>query len=328
MSRKVATVFGGSGFIGRAVVQKLAAQGWIVRVAVRDPIQAEFLRILGDVGQIIPLRIDIRNPKSVAGALVGATIAVNTVGILTEGGRATFQSVHVDGAAHIAAAARDAKLTSLIHISALGASKDSTSSYARSKADGESAVLSAFPNAIILRPSLVFGTDDDFFNRFAQMATMLPVLPVFTRDGPKITCLDGHPHLDLYGSGGPVFQPVWVGDVAQAVVNAIADPAAAGKTFELGGTQRYSFKEILDLVLSATHRCCLLMPVPFWMARILAPILKFAPGKPLTPDQVRLMTSDNVVRGGKPGLTELGISPAILTAIVPVYLDRYRRRPA
>ena len=216
----------------------------------------------------------------------------------------------------------------MIHISALGAAKDSPSSYARSKADGEAAVLTAFPNAVILRPSLVFGTDDDFFNRFAKMATLLPVLPVFTRDGPRMTCVDNVLHLELFGTGGPVFQPVWVGDVAQAALNALQDPTAAGKTFELGGTQRYSFKEILDLILSTTNRCCMLVPVPFWAARLMAPVLQFTPGKPLTPDQVRLMGSDNVVRGGKPGLSELGITPQALTEIVPAYLDRYKRRPA
>lgn len=328
MRRRVVTVFGGSGFVGRTVVQKLASRGWIVRVAVSDPTQAEFLRPCGDVGQIVPLRVDIRNPKSVAGVLVGASAAINLVGILSEGCGRTFQSIHVDGAANIAAAARDAKVKTLVHLSALGASKESRSAYARSKAEGEAAVLAAFPNAVILRPSLIFGTDDDFFNRFAALAALLPVLPVFTRDGPRITCVDNLPHLDLYGTGGPVFQPVWVGDVAQAAVNALEDPTHAGKLFELGGTQRYSFKEILELVLTATHRCRMLLPVPFWLARIIAPVLQFVPGKPLTPDQLRLMESDNVVRGGKPGLTELGITATPLAATLPNYLERHARHPA
>lgn len=327
MTRRVVTVFGGSGFIGRSIVPKLAAQGWVVRVAVTDPVRAEFLMTAGDVGQVLPLRVDIRNPESVAGALVGADAAVNAVGILSEGGGKSFQSIHVVGAANIAAAARDAKLTSLVHISALGASKDSPSSYARSKADGEAAVLAAFPTAVILRPSLVFGADDDFFNRFAKLAVTLPALPVFTRDGLKLTFTDNCPHLDLYGSGGPVFQPVWVGDVAQAAIAALADPQAAGKTFELGGNQRYSFKELLDVLLAATGRANLLLPVPFWAARLIAPVLQLIPGRPLTPDQVRLMESDNVVRGGKPGLAELGITPASLPDIVPSYLERYHQRP-
>ena len=328
MTRRVVTVFGGSGFVGRTIVQKLAAKGWLVRVAVRDPVKAEFLRPMGDVGQVVPLRVDIRNPKSVAGVLVGATAAVNAVGILTEGGGTSFRSIHVDGAAAIAAAARDAKLSALVHLSALGAAKESRSAYAVSKADGEAAVLAAFPNAVILRPSLIFGHDDDFFNRFAAMAALLPALPVFTRDGPRVTMQDGCPHLELYGSGGPVFQPVWVGDVAQAAVAALEDPSCAGKTFELGGNQRYSFKELLDLILSITHRSPLLAPVPFWMARIMAAFLQFAPGKPLTPDQVRLMETDTVVRGGKPGLAELGISSTALAATLPAYLTRYARRPS
>lgn len=327
MSRRVVTVFGGSGFIGRTVVQKLAAQGWIVRVAVTDPTNAQFLIPAGDVGQILPLRVDIRNLKSVAGALVGADAAVNLVGILAEQGGKSFQDVHVTGAANIANAARAAQLRSLIHISALGASRDSTSKYARSKAEGEAAVLTAFPGAIILRPSLVFGADDDFFNRFARLAMILPALPVFTRDGLKLSCAGGRPQLDLYGSGGPVFQPVWVGDVAQAVVKGLSDLQLAGKTFELGGAQRYTFKELLDVVLDVTHRTPLLLPVPFWLARLLAPILQFIPGTPLTPDQVRLMETDNVVRGGKPGLNELGITPTALTQITPTYLERYKRRP-
>jgi NADH dehydrogenase len=328
MTRRVVTVFGGSGFIGRTVVQKLAAQGWIVRVAVTDPVSAEFLMTEGGVGQIVPLRIDIRHPKSVAAALVGADAAVNAVGILTEGSSGAFQAIHIDGSANIAKACAAAGVKSLVQISALGASKDSTSSYARSKAEGETAVLAAFPSAVILRPSLVFGMDDDFFNRFAAMTLVLPILPVFTRDGPKITFNDGVLNVDLFGSGGPVFQPVWVGDVADAVVRTLGDSACAGKTYELGGAQRYSFKELLELILKETHRCSLLVPMPMWVAKLIAPVLKLLPGTPLTPDQVRLMETDNVVRGGKPGLAELGITPATLTDVVPAYLDRYRRRPS
>lgn len=238
-----------------------------------------------------------------------------------------LNSVHVDGAANIAAAASHEGVASLVHISALGASKESPSRYAQSKAEGEAAVAAAFPGAVILRPSLVFGMDDDFFNRFAKMAALLPVLPVFTRDGPKVTCVDYRPHLDLFGSGGPVFQPIWVGDLAQAAVKALEDPSCSGKVYELGGNQRYSFKELLELILSVTHRQNLLVPVPFWLARIMATFLQFAPGAPLTPDQMRLMENDNVVRGGKSGLAELGIAPTALADTVPSYLDRYRRRP-
>jgi uncharacterized protein YbjT (DUF2867 family) len=328
MARRVVTIFGGSGFIGRSLVQKLAAANWIVRVAVRDPYRAEHLTVSGDVGQIIPLRVDIANPKSVADALIGATAAINMVGILAQDSARSFQSVHVEGAANIAQAAQACHLQSLVHISALGASKESKSLYARSKAAGEQAVLSAFPTAVIIRPSLVFGADDSFFNRFAAMASLSPILPVFTRDGPAITMVDGGPNLNLFGSGGPVFQPVWVGDVSQAVVNALANPACDGKIFELGGPQRYSFKELMDLVVATTGQRCLLVPVPLWMAGLMARLAQFAPGQPLTPDQVALMETDNVVRGGKPGLAELGITPASLTDIVPSYLARYRKGAA
>ena len=320
MSRRVVTVFGGSGFLGRTVVQKLAAQGWIVRVAVSDPVRAQFLTPAGDVGQVIPLRTDIRNRESVANVLAGAHAAINLVGILKEGGGKTFQAIHVDGAANIANAAHDAKVSSLVHVSALGASKDSPSTYARSKAEGEAAVHGAFPAATILRPSLVFGADDDFFNRFARMTTLSPVLPVFTRDGLKLVCNDGCPAIDWFGTGGTVFQPVWVGDVAAAIVNILSTPALQGKTYELGGPQRYSFKELLDVIVQATGRGTHLLPLPLGAAKIMS-LLPFAP---LTADQVRLLETDNVVRGGKPGLAELGITPAAVEKIVPGYLLRYR----
>jgi len=328
MTRRVVTVFGGSGFIGRAIVGKLASQGWIVRVAVTDPVRAEFLTTTGTVGQIVPLRIDIRNPGSVDAALTGADAAVNAVGLLSEGGGRSFRDIHVVGADNIAKACSSASVKTLVQVSALGVAKDSSSQYARSKAEGEAAVLAAFPGAVIIRPSLVFGDDDDFFNRFALMSQILPVLPVFTRDAPKFERDGLSLHLDLFGSGGPVFQPVWVGDVADAVVKSLTDSCCAGKTYELGGAQRYSFKELLELILSITRRRCLLAPLPLWLARIIAPVLQLVPSKPLTLDQVRLMETDNVVRGGKPGLAELGIVPRALAEMAPRYLDRYRRRPS
>jgi NADH dehydrogenase len=324
MTRRVVTVFGASGFIGRALVRKLTERGYVVRAAVRDPVAAEILRPMGDVGQVNLLRVDIRDPARVRAAVEGATAVVNLVGILAESGGRTFRSIHVDGAAAVAQAAAEAGVASLVHLSALGASKDSPSAYARTKAEGEAAVLAAFPKAVILRPSVVFGADDNFFNRFAQMARMAPALPVFTRDGLKLACHDGMATFDFYGSGGPVFQPVWVGDVAQAIVTGLTDPELAGKTFELGGPRRYSFKELMELVLAATERHPLLLPVPFWCARLMAKFLQFVPGKPLTPDQVRLMETDNVVRGGKPGLAEMGIAPKSADDIVPAYLQRYK----
>lgn len=323
MARRVVTVFGGSGFIGRNVVKRLAAKGWVVRAAVRDPIAAEFLKPMGEVGQVTPLRADITDPKSVAMAVAGVDAVVNLVGILYESGRATFDAIHVKGAATIAAAAKAAGVSRLVHMSALGADKNSDAAYARSKAAGEEAVQAAFPGVSIIRPSVVFGPDDDFFNRFGRMAMVSPVLPVFTRDGFKPVCGESGCSIDLFGSGGPTFQPVHVGDVAQAVVQVLEDPRQAGKTFELGGPRRYSMKEIMELVVSSTGQNRTLVPVPFGLGMLQATFLQLLPNPPLTKDQVRMMKVDNVVRGGKPGLTDLGITPTSAEAILPLYMKRY-----
>ena len=323
MARRVVTVFGGSGFIGRNVVRRLAAQGWVVRAAVRDPIAAEFLRTMGDVGQIAPLRADITDPAQVAVAVAGADAVVNLVGILYERGKRSFEAIHVKGAANVAAAAKAAGVAKLVQMSALGADKNSPSDYARSKAAGEEAVTAAFPGATIFRPSVVFGADDDFFNRFGRLAVLSPVLPVFTADGFKPVCADGKCGIDLFGSGGPTFQPVSVGDVAAAVVKVLDEPRLAGKVYELGGPRRYSMKEIMELVLSVTGLDRRLVPLPFSLGAIQAKFLQFLPNPPLTPDQVRLMKLDNVVRGGKPGLAELGITPVAAEAVLPTYMKRY-----
>ncbi|MBI5165219.1 MAG: complex I NDUFA9 subunit family protein [Magnetospirillum sp.] len=323
MDRRVITVFGGSGFIGRHLVRRLAAEGWVVRVAVRDPVAAEFLRPMGDVGQVVPLHVDIANAASVAAVVQGAQAVVNLVGILYERGRATFERIHHQGAATIATAAKTAGVARLVHVSALGADKASAAAYARSKAAGEEAVLAVFPGATILRPSVVFGPEDDFFNRFATLATLSPVLPVYTGDGFKPVRTEAGFSIDAFGSGGPVFQPVWVGDVAEAIVRALADPQTAGRIYELGGPRRYSLKELLELIMTETGRRRLLVPLPFWVARIQAAFLQFLPKPPLTPDQVRLLQVDNVVRGGKPGLADLGITATAAEAILPLYLGRY-----
>jgi NADH dehydrogenase len=326
MARRLVTVFGGSGFIGRNVVKRLAAKGWVVRAAVRDPIAAEFLKPMGDVGQVTPLRADITNPQSVAMAMAGADAVINLVGILYESGRATFDAIHVKAAATIAAAAKAAGVSQLVHMSALGADKNSEAAYARSKAAGEDAVLAAFPGACIVRPSVVFGPDDDFFNRFGKMSMVSPVLPVFTSDGFKPVCSESGCSIDLFGSGGPIFQPVSVSDVAQAIVQMLEDPRQAGKTFELGGPRRYSMKEIMELVNSSTGRQRMLVPVPFGLGMLQATFLQMLPKPMLTKDQVRLMKVDNVVRGGKPGLAELGITPTSAEAILPLYMKRYGKQ--
>jgi Predicted nucleoside-diphosphate-sugar epimerases len=322
--RRVATVFGGSGFIGRQVVRRLAAQGWTVRAAVRDPVDAAFLKPMGDPGQVNPIHADVTDPASVRAALAGADAVVNLVGILFEKGKASFQAVHAQGAANVAQAARDAGVPVLAHMSALGADKTSPSAYARTKALGEEAVLAAFPAATIFRPSVVFGPDDDFFNRFAKLARISPVLPVFTADGFKPVHTETGYGLDLFGSGGPTFQPVYVCDVAEAIVRAVEEPRLAGKVFELGGPRRYTLKEVLELVLRVTGRRRLLVPLPFPVARLQAFFLQFMPKPALTPDQVKLLRADNVVRGGKPGLAELGIAATAAEAILPGYLHRYR----
>ena len=330
MARRLVTVFGGSGFIGRTLVRRLAQQGWVVRAAVRDPIAAEFLKPMGDVGQVTPLRADITDPAAVTMAVAGADAVINLVGILYESGKRGFDAVHVKGAANVAAAAKAAGVAKLIHMSALGADKNSESAYARSKAAGEEAVQAAFPGATIIRPSVVFGPDDGFFNMFGKMAMVSPVLPVFTRDGFKPVCGEGGCSIDLFGSGGPIFQPVHVGDVAAAMVNVLEDNRLSGKTYELGGPRRYTMKEVMELVLSVTGQECHLLPVPFALGMIQAAFLQLMPKPLLTRDQVRLMKVDNVARGGKPGLAELGVTPTAAEAVLPTYMNRYgkhNRRP-
>lgn len=322
--RRVVTVFGGSGFIGRQVVRRLAAQGWVVRAAVRDPVDAGFLKPMGEPGQVNPVAADIRDIESVRAAVNGADAVVNLVGILFERGKATFDAIHRQGAANVAQAAREAGVARLVHMSALGADKNSPSAYARSKAQGEDAVQAAFPGAAIFRPSIVFGPDDDFFNRFAGLARISPVLPVFTGDGFKPVHTENGYDVDWFGSGGPTFQPVYVGDVAEALVKGVTDPRTTGKVYELGGPRRYTLKEVMELILRVTGRCALLAPLPFWVARLQASFLKLLPKPALTPDQVKLLQVDNVVRGGKPGLAELGIVPVAAEAVLPTYLHRYR----
>jgi uncharacterized protein YbjT (DUF2867 family) len=306
MARPVATIFGGSGFIGRYVVQRLARRGWILRIAVRRPDQALFLKPLGDVGQITPIAANIRNERSVAAAVAGADRVINLVGILPESGPQRFAAVQAQGAGRLARAAKAAGAERFLHLSALGADPQSPSLYARSKAEGEALVREQFPGAIILRPSVVFGPEDDFFNRFAALATLSPVLP-------------------LIGGGRTRFQPVYVGDVADATVAALLSEEAPGKTYELAGPRVYSFKELMELLLSEIGRRRLLVTVPWGIARLQASILGLLPQPPLTLDQLKLLERDNVASGQLPGFAELGISPEGLEAILPAYLDRFRR---
>jgi uncharacterized protein YbjT (DUF2867 family) len=310
-TRRVATVFGGSGFIGRYVVKRLAQQGFIVRVAVRDPEGALFLKLMGAVGQIVPLFASVMNEGTVHRAVVESEVVVNLVGALTESRAASFQAVHTEGAERIARLAAANGVSRLVHISAIGADANSPSRYGSSKGRAEQAVTAAFPEATILRPSLVFGIEDNFFNRFAEIARLAPFMPVI--------------------SGDTRMQPVFVGDVADAVMAVLASPSAARKIFELGGPRVWTFREILGYILKQTRRHKKLLDIPMGIARFQASILQHLPGKLLTQDQLLMLSQDNVVGPDALGLTDLGITPTPVELIVPGYLSRYQpgggRRP-
>ncbi len=303
------TIFGGSGFVGSQVVRALAKRGSRIRVAVRNPGRGYRLRMKGDVGQIEVVQANVRDADSVARALDGAEACVNAVAVLYETGRQRFDALHVDGARTIAMAAQAAGIDRFVQISAIGADAGSPAAYARTKSAGEAAVREVIPSSVILRPSVVFGPDDQFFNRFATMAMVSPALP-------------------LIGGGDTLFQPVFVGDVAAAVAQAVWDPATAGLTYELGGPGVYSFKALMTLLLADICRRRLLVPVPFPLARLLgragdliAP-LGLAP--PITSDQVELLRADNVVSPGSLGLADLGVAANALEPIISSYLYRYR----
>ncbi len=325
MRRRV-TVFGGSGFVGRHLVRRLARAGDEIRIAVRDPEAALYLKTAGDVGQIAPFQTDIRDPAQIANAVADADTVINLVGILYPGGGQNFEKIHVDGAAAIAAAAKAAGTKRLLHMSALGADADSPSEYGRSKAAGEAAVLEAFPQATVFRPSVIFGPEDGFFNKFAGLMRFLPVLPVI--GAPMIPKFnfggEGLVEIDFYGDGGPKFQPVYVGDVAEAMMRALDDTDSQGRTYELGGPSVYSFKQLMELLLAVTERKRRLVPLPMVFAEMESWFLQFLPKPLITPDQVKLMERDNVVSGGAPGLGELGVAATAAEAILPTYLRRFR----
>jgi len=298
------TVFGGSGFIGRHVVRLLAQRGDVITVVARH--EAPFLQPMGDVGQITQLTGSLEDQGLLDRALAGADAAVNLVGILAETGGQRFAAIQHEGAARIAETAAASGATRLIHLSAIGADPASLSHYASSKGRGEQAVRAAFPTATILRPSIVFGPEDQFFNRFAAMACSVPILP-------------------LIGGGKTRYQPVYVGDVAQAVLTALDRPDAMGRIYELGGPEVLSFRQLMELLLREIRRPhVVLLPVPFGLARLMAWGLEFAPGGMLTRDQVILLRRDNIVRGAVPSLHELGIQPTPLAQVLPSYLGRYR----
>jgi len=303
------TVFGGSGFVGRHVVRALAKRHYRIRVAVRRPELAGHLQPLGRVGQIHAVQANLRHAGSVAVAVRDADVVVNLVGILYERGRQRFEAVQHVGAETVARATA-LHGARLVHMSSLGADPDSSSAYARTKAAGEYAVLAAVPTATIIRPSILFGPEDDFFNKFAALARMLPALP-------------------LIGGGKTRFQPVFAGDVAMAVAAAVAGETRPGATYELGGTEVLTFREVIEYVLATIERRRLLLPIPFWLAKLEATFLQLMPKPLLTRDQVELLKRDSVVseeaRRESRTLAGLGIEPTSMQAIVPSYLWRFRR---
>ena len=327
MSQKIVTVFGGSGFIGRHVVRRLAQDGAQVRVAVRDPNSANYLRLMGGVGQVVPVPTNIADPDSIARAVDGADQVVNLVGILYESGKQTFDRLHADAAKNIAVASKVAGVQKLVHLSAIGADATSESDYARTKGEGEAAVKKSFSGAIILRPSIVFGPEDGFFNLFAGVSRLSLALPVFGCPAfPKLSFFSGKGpiYMDFYGDGGTKFQPVFVGDVADAVVAALASPDATAKAYELGGPTVYSSKELMELLLKTIGRRRILVPVPFWILTMMGFFIEFLPKPFITRDQVKLLRRDNVVGKRVRKLKDLGVTPTAAEAILPTYLARFR----
>ena len=307
---KLVTIYGGSGFVGRYIAQRMARRGWRVRVAVRRPNEAMFVKPYGVVGQVEPVFCNIRDDDSVRQAMQGADAVVNCVGILAESGKNTFSALQYEGAARIARIAAEQGVARLVHLSAIGADPESDSDYARTKALGEAAVLDAMPEAVILRPSIIFGNEDEFFNRFAGMARMSPIIPLFGADTK--------------------FQPVHVDDVAHAAELAVIGEAAPG-TYELGGPDVNSFRELIHQMLQVIRRRRMVVGLPFWAGRVTARIfaavkfltLGLAPA-PVTLDQLRQLARDNVVSEGARTFADLGIRPTSLEAVLPSYLWMFR----
>jgi uncharacterized protein YbjT (DUF2867 family) len=310
-SRSLITLYGGSGFLGRHIVRALAKTGARMRVAVRRPELAGHLQPLGGVGQINAVQANVRFPESLRAAAEGADAIINLVGILVPRGKQSFAAINDEGAAHVAEVARAAGVKTFSHVSAIGADRNSPSAYGRTKAEGEKAVLEVDPNAIILRPSIVFGPEDDFFNRFASLARISPALP-------------------LIGGGKTRLQPVFVGDVAKTVVAALGGETQHGAPYELGGPEVLTLKDVMQRVLAYTMRKRMLVSEPFWFAKLQGAMLQLLPNPPLTLDQVRMLEVDNVVskvaNGDGRTLQGLKIEPVSIEAVVPEYLVQYRPR--
>jgi uncharacterized protein YbjT (DUF2867 family) len=301
MANNAVTVFGGSGFVGRQIVKCLVADGWKVRVAVRHPERATFLKDYVESGQVKVLSADVWEEETVIPAVKGAKAVINTIGHYVSKGKATFEAIHGQGALHVARQAKQAGVERLVHISGLGADTGSPSPYVRARGRGEILVRETFVEVTILRPSVIFGPEDAFLNKLAAMARQTPVLP-------------------LFGTGATQLQPVFVGDVAEACVRAVDDQATAGQVFELGGPRVYNYKALLQLVLNRIGRKRLLVPVPFLVWETLATLLSILPNPPLTRDQVTLMKADNILTGAAKTLQDLGISPTAVETIIASYI--------
>jgi len=310
MNPGLVTIFGGAGFIGKYVVRKLVKQGWRVRVAMRRPHTGLDLKVIGNVGQVQLVQANLRYEDSVARAVAGSDAVINLVALLYESGAQSFENIHIEGAETLARVVAEAGIKNFVHVSAIGADIEAKSRYAQTKGEGEIRIRTHVPSADIMRPSIVFGPEDNFFNRFGQMASLAPVLP-------------------LMGGGETQFQPVYVGDVADAIAAAISKGSSA-KTYELGGPRTYSFKELMQFILETTDRKRFLLPVPWFGANMLGFIGDITGALPLiepflTRDQVLSLQSDNVVSENALTLTDLGITPETIEAIVPAYLERFRK---
>jgi uncharacterized protein YbjT (DUF2867 family) len=309
-SEKIVTIIGGSGFIGRHIVRALARRGYRVRVACRRPDLAGHVQPLGTPGQIMPVQANVRFPASLAAVCDGAYAVINLTGVLASRGAQSFEAIHAFGAEASAKTAKAAKAKVFIQMSTLGADASSGSEYARTKAAGEARAKAAFPGAIILRPSIVFGPEDNFFNQFAALSRLAPGLP-------------------LIGGGKTKFTPLFVGDLAEAIATLVDRGEASGQTFEFGGPEVFTFKQLMEFTLATIGRKRLLVPVPWFIAKIMGTVLGYIPGAPLTADQVELLKTDNVVSEAASNdgrdLASLGITAQGIQGIVPSYLYRYRK---
>ncbi|WP_419903012.1 complex I NDUFA9 subunit family protein [Kiloniella sp.] len=305
-SPKVITVFGGSGFIGRYVVSMLARDGWQVRVPTRDPQGVKYLLPSSSVGQVVPIAVDIRDQESITHVVAGSSAVINLVGILFESGRQRFDILQSQLPGLVGTAARDCQVSAFVQMSAIGADLNSASAYGRTKGEGEEAAREGFPGVTVIRPSIVFGPEDDFFNRFAKMASVSPFLP-------------------LVGGGEVKFQPVFVQNVAEAILKAVNDPEKyGGKTYELGGPRILSFRECLESMLKHVNCRRLLVPLPLWLAWLQALFFELLPQPPLTRDQLKMLERDNVVSREAMGFRDFGIDPVDVRVVLPTYLSRYR----